>query len=324
MTTVNKASRRQPRVEPLIAPALDLDADVEQMAEILAATAGWRAAPAALELASRATGRGDLGESEQWSRVAASVERHLRPRRADRPVSPMEDGAGMKLLLIEDNQSLSDLLRKALVQSGFNVDALGTAGDADEVLRISRYDVVVLDPGLPDSDGLDLLRRMRGRGDITPVFILTARGTLNDRIAGLDAGADDYGVKPFPIEELLARLRALLRRPGQMVGPSMSLGNVSFDMTTREVYVGGRLTLLSARELSLLELLLRRRRHVVPKRIIESNLYGIADEILSNAAEVYVHRLRRQLDAAGADIRIVTRRGIGYMLVPVHEVNAAG
>ncbi|HEY0523405.1 MAG TPA: response regulator transcription factor [Stellaceae bacterium] len=220
----------------------------------------------------------------------------------------------MKLLLIEDNERLSALLQQGLSEVGFTVDVLTTVSDADEMLKTSRYDAVVLDLNLPDGDGHEVLREMRSRGDSTPVLVLTARGTLKDRVSGLDAGADDYAVKPFALEELIARLNALLRRPGNLLGLALKLGNLTFDTTARQVFVEGKPCYLSARELAVLEALMRRSGRVVPKKILEGNLYGLADDVGSNAIEVYVHRLRKRLMELGATVQIHTLRGVGYMI----------
>jgi DNA-binding response OmpR family regulator len=220
----------------------------------------------------------------------------------------------MKLLLVEDNERLSTLLQQGLGKAGFTVDVLTTVSDADETLKTTRYDVVVLDLNLPDGDGHEVLRELRARGDGTPVLVLTARGTLKDRVSGLDAGADDYAVKPFALEELIARLQALLRRPGNLLGLALRLGNVTFDTTARQVFIDDKPCYFSARELAVLEALMRRSGRVVPKKILEGNLYGLADDVGSNAIEVYVHRLRKHLAELGAAIQIHTLRGVGYMI----------
>jgi len=220
----------------------------------------------------------------------------------------------MRLLLVEDNERLATLLSKGLSEAGFAVDVLTTASDAREALANTRYAVVVLDLGLPDDDGLDVLREARRSGNATPVLILTARGGLKDRVSGLQAGADDYLPKPFALEELVARLRALLRRPGPMLGSAIRLGNLSFDTGSRQMLVENRPHSLSARETAVLEVLMQRPGHVVPKRVVEDHLFGMANEVGSNAIEVYVHRLRKQLVDAGASVQIHTVRGVGYLI----------
>jgi len=174
--------------------------------------------------------------------------------------------------------------------------------------------VVVLDRGLPDTDGLEVLTEMRRRGDASPVLILTARGSLKDRVTGLQTGADDYLVKPFALEELVARLQALLRRPGNLLGLALRLGNLTLDTVGRQVFVEDRPIAFSAREIAVLEHLLRRSGRVVAKTLLESSLYGPAQEVGSNAVEVHVHRLRRHLAEADASVQVHTVRGVGYMI----------
>jgi DNA-binding response OmpR family regulator len=220
----------------------------------------------------------------------------------------------MRLLLVEDNERFAALLKRGLTAAGFVVDVLPTAKDATAALRESRFEIVVLDLGLPDADGLDVLGEMRGRQDATPVLILTARGSLEDRVIGLQSGADDYLVKPFALEELVARLQALLRRPGNLLGVALSLGNVVLDTTARQVFVGDQPIFFSPREIAVLEHLLRRSGRVVAKNVLVDNLYGLSQEVGSNAVEVYVHRLRKHLTDAGASVQIHTLRGVGYLI----------
>ncbi len=177
------------------------------------------------------------------------------------------------------------------------------------------YSAVVLDLGLPDDDGLNVLREMRRRGIATPVLILTARSGLKDRVKGLQTGADDYLGKPFALEELVARLRALLRRPGNLLGLALNVGNVTLDTEARQILVAGKPQFFAAREIVILELLMRRSGRVVPRKLVEDHLFGIANDIGSNAIEVYIHRIRKQLAEAGADAQIHTVRGVGYMIV---------
>jgi DNA-binding response OmpR family regulator len=220
----------------------------------------------------------------------------------------------MRLLLIEDNERFAALLKQGLAIAGFAVDVLGTAKDAAAALETGRWDIVVLDRGLPDSDGLDVLNDMRRRADTTPVLILTAHGSLKDRVTGLQSGADDYLVKPFALEELVARLQALLRRPGNLLGLALRLGNLTLDTVARQVFVDEKPIAFSAREISVLEHLLRRSGRVVTKTLLESSLYGPAQEVGSNAVEVHVHRLRRHLVETGASVQVHTVRGVGYMI----------
>lgn len=220
----------------------------------------------------------------------------------------------MRLLLVEDNERLLSLTRDALTRAGFEADGVTTAADVRTALGSIAYSVVVLDLGLPDQDGLALLKQIRASGNTVPVLILTARGGVEERVRGLDAGADDYLVKPFAQEELQARIRVLLRRPGSLLGRALDLGNLRLDSLSREVTINGTPLPVSPREVAVLEILLRRAKRVVPKKVVEDHLFGLAGEVSSNAVEVYVHRLRKQLAEAGADIEIHTIRGVGYLL----------
>lgn len=220
----------------------------------------------------------------------------------------------MRLLLIEDNDRLAALLKQGLGSAGFVVDVLTNANDASAALDTGRWDIVVLDRGLPDGDGLDVLTEMRRRGDTTPVLILTAHGSLKDRVNGLQTGADDYLVKPFALEELVARLQALLRRPGNLLGLALRLGNLTLDTVARQVFIEDRPIAFSAREIAVLEHLLRRSGGVVAKSLLENSLYGPTQEVGSNAVEVHVHRLRRHLVETGATVQVHTVRGVGYMI----------
>ncbi len=220
----------------------------------------------------------------------------------------------MRVLLVEDNVELVSLLKKGLAQGGFAADSVGTAGDAEHVLATMRYAVIVLDLGLPDEDGLSLLRDIRRRGDATPVLVLTARDGVVDRVTGLREGADDYMAKPFAMEELVARLQALLRRPGNLLGRRLTFGNVALDTEGRQVIVDGTVRAFPARETAVLEILLRRSGNVAPKRLFEDHLFGLSGDVGSNAVEVYVHRLRKMLVDAGAKVKIHTVRGVGYLM----------
>ena len=223
-------------------------------------------------------------------------------------------GQPVRLLLIEDNERFAALLKQGLAGAGFAVDMLTNAKDATAALETGRWDLVVLDRGLPDGDGIDVLSEMRRNADTTPVLILTAHGSLKDRVTGLRTGADDYLVKPFALEELVARLQALLRRPGNLLGLALRLGNLTLDTVARQVFVDERPIAFSAREIAVLEHLLRRSGRVVAKTLLESNLYGPTQEVGSNAVEVHVHRLRRHLAETGATVQVHTVRGVGYMI----------
>lgn len=222
----------------------------------------------------------------------------------------------MRLLLVEDHPALRDMIHAHLVRAGMAVDAVGTGKRALAAARVVGYDAVVLDLGLPDMDGLEILRALRGQtSHPLPVVILTARDSIEDRVRGLDAGADDYVVKPFALAELEARLRAVLRRPGQRDGTVHELGDLRFDAASRETTIGGGVLDLSRREAAVLEELLRARGRVVVKDLLEERIYGFDEPVTPNALEAAVSRLRRKLDGARAAIRIETKRGIGYRLV---------
>jgi two-component system response regulator TctD len=220
----------------------------------------------------------------------------------------------MKALIVEDNQDLVSLLIKNLNRAGFSADSVDNAGDAALALATTDYAAVVLDLGLPGQDGLSLLRELRSRGDSTPVLVLTARDGVTDRVTGLSEGADDYMTKPFAMEELIARLRALSRRPDNLFGRRLTFGNVALDTETRQVLVGDAGLSIPAREIAVLEILLRRSGRVAPKRLFEDDPFGLSDEVGSNGVEVHVHRLRKILADAGATVMIHTVRGVGYLL----------
>jgi DNA-binding response OmpR family regulator len=220
----------------------------------------------------------------------------------------------MRLLIIEDERRIADLVAKALRQSGFAVDTAHSISDADASVRCTTYDAIVLDLGLPDGDGLNLLRDIRDLPKSPPVLVLTARDALEDRVAGLDSGADDYLVKPFAMVELIARLKALLRRPGGPLGVQLEAGNLALDTVGRDVTVAGHAVPLARQEIAILEHLMRRLGRVVPKDVLEDRLYGTGDELESNAIPVHVHHLRRKLAEAEASCTIQTVRGVGYFL----------
>ncbi len=220
----------------------------------------------------------------------------------------------MRLLVVEDDLDLAAAIGDTLKRHGIAVDHAATAGDALLMLETARYAAVLLDLGLPDEDGLSVLRRLRRRNDPIPVIVLSARAELEDRVGGLDAGADDYLPKPFAAEELLARLRAVLRRPAVLQPRVLAQGNVRYDPELRELGVGEATVPLSQREAELMELLLRRAGRTVPRGLAEDQMFGLDSAVGSNALEVYVHRLRRKLERAGASLGIETVRGVGYIL----------
>ena len=220
----------------------------------------------------------------------------------------------MRLLIVEDNDELAQLLLKGLASAGFAADLVATVGEARAALARTRYAAIVLDLGLPDGDGLSVLHEFRERRDATPVLVLTARGGVHDRVTGLRSGADDYLAKPFDFEELVARVQALLRRPGDLMGQALRVANVAFDTEARQTFIDERPHFFPARELEVLELLMRRRGRVVSKKLVEDHLFGLSTDIASNAVEVYVYRLRKQLADAGGKVQIHTIRGVGYLI----------
>lgn len=223
----------------------------------------------------------------------------------------------MRLLHVEDNPKLAGNTCASLRREGFAVDSVATATDAIHAAKTYAYDAIVLDLGLPDGDGLSVLDAIKAINADTPVIICTARDALEDRITGLNRGSDDYLVKPFDVSELVARIKAVLRRPGGALGLTLTAGNVRFDTRDRSVEIAGAAVRLSRREIDLLELFMRRKGRVVPRDAIENALYGFDDPPTPNAIEVATHRLRRQLIGMGASVSIHTLRGIGYILEDV-------
>jgi two-component system, OmpR family, response regulator QseB len=216
----------------------------------------------------------------------------------------------MRFLLVEDDRMIGDSLRAALRMEGHAVDWVRDAAAAEATLASEAFDLVLLDLGLPQGDGLQVLRGLRARANATPVIVLTARDGPGDRVAGLDAGADDYLVKPFELDELGARIRAVLRRQAGRAMPLLAHGGVTLDPATRQVQRDGQPVLLSAREYAVLELLMQRPGAVLSRAQIEDRLYGWGEEIESNAVSVYVHQLRKKL---GPEF-IRSMRGVGYFL----------
>ena len=214
----------------------------------------------------------------------------------------------MRILLVEDDRMIGESVRKALKASGLAVDWVRDGAAADTTLATERFDAVLLDLGLPQLDGMELLRRLRARHDTTPVIVLTARDALAARVAGLDAGADDYLVKPFELDELLARLRVVVRRQAGRADSVVQVGDVTLDAASRQVLRAGKPVPLSAREFALLEALMLRPGAILSRAQLEDRLYGWGDEVESNAITVFIHQLRRKL---GEDF-IHTVRGVGY------------
>lgn len=216
----------------------------------------------------------------------------------------------MRLLLVEDDPMIGDSVRTGLLQDGFAVDWVQDGRAAEIALQTNAYDTLLLDLGLPRKGGLDVLSALRRRGNSIPVLILTARDAVADRVKGLDAGADDYLVKPFDLEELAARVRALLRRKSGSADPVIQVGGLNLNPATHEVTLDGKPVSLSAREFALIHALAARPGVVYSRAQLEEKLYGWGQEVESNTVEVYVHSLRRKL---GANI-IQNVRGVGYMV----------
>jgi DNA-binding response OmpR family regulator len=220
----------------------------------------------------------------------------------------------MRLLIVEDEEELAAVVQANLRRDGYAVDVVTTGEDARAAMATTRYDVVLLDLGLPDEDGLTVLRDMRAGADSTPVIALTARDSIGDRVRGLNVGADDYLTKPFAQEELAARIGAVLRRPGGALGSRLTLGALVFDTPTRAVTADGRDLAVPRRELAVLEALLRRAGKVVTREALDGAVYGFGEETESNAMEAHVSRLRKRLSEAGAGVTIHVVRGVGYLI----------
>lgn len=229
----------------------------------------------------------------------------------------------MRILLVEDNERLAEAISENLMAAGFAIDHVSRGEDALTVTGSQQYDAIVLDLGLPDIDGMDVLKSLRDKKNAVPVLMLTARDQLSDKIEGLNKGADDYMVKPFETDELIARLNALLRRPVQAVSEIITVGNLSFNTTNRQAMARDKILELSKRETDLLEQMLRSLGKIVSKKSIEMRLYSYDDKGSVNSVEVLVHRLRKKLESYDAGIDIHTLRGIGYMIMdPVNDAAA--
>jgi DNA-binding response OmpR family regulator len=227
----------------------------------------------------------------------------------------------MKVLLVEDHDAMREMISDHLVERGFIVDAVGLAEDARAALAVASYDALILDLGLPDTDGMQLLREARTRtARQLPALIVTARDALDDRTRGLNAGADDYITKPFELVELEARLRAVLRRPGVREDIILAYGAIALDTVSREASVGGIVLDLSRREAALLEELLRAAGRIVVKDTLEDRLYMLDQSVTDNALEAIVSRVRKKLAAAHAGVHIDTKRGVGYRLLAGEDI----
>jgi two-component system copper resistance phosphate regulon response regulator CusR len=220
----------------------------------------------------------------------------------------------VRLLIVEDHEPLARSLEQGLREAGYAVDACRNGDDALLAAQTHEYDAIVLDLMLPGRDGMAVLRELRAGGRRTHVLILTAKDRVEDRVAGLDAGADDYLVKPFAFEELLARVRALVRREHGSKGPAIRVGDLVVDTVSRRVTRAGRMVALTAREYALLEYLARRKGAIVTRSELRAHLYDLASEPASNVLDVHVSALRKKLDERGGPTLLHTYRGQGYML----------
>ena len=224
----------------------------------------------------------------------------------------------MKILLVEDNRQLSEWLTRTLRADHYTVDPCTNGDEADQLLLTETYELVVLDLALPGLDGREVLRRLRGRHNPVPVLILTAFSGIRERVEGLDIGADDYMAKPFEVNELEARIRALLRRANQAKNPVLTCGGLTYDSNARTFSTGGAEITLTPREHAVLELLMVKSGRTVSKQSLAESLFSLDHEVSPDAIEIYVHRVRRKLEPSGAVI--VTLRGLGYLLRPRYEI----
>jgi DNA-binding response OmpR family regulator len=220
----------------------------------------------------------------------------------------------MRVLIIEDERDVADLLARALREAAWAPDLATTGGGALQSLSTNDYDLAVLDLGLPDMDGFEVCRRWRAQGGRTPILMLTARAELGDRVTGLDAGADDYLSKPFAVEELLARLRALARRPREGLAVALEFGDLVLDTTARTARRAGRGIRLTAREYALLEYLMRNPRRVLSRGQLLDHVWDDNFDPVANAVDVLVGRVRRKIEQSGERPLLHTVRGMGYVL----------
>jgi two-component system OmpR family response regulator len=220
----------------------------------------------------------------------------------------------LRILLIEDETRLADAVRQGLGEEGFTVETAESAEAAEPIIAGGALDLIILDLQLPGKGGLDLLREMRAGGNQTPVLILTARGALEDRVAGLDVGGDDYMIKPFAFAELVARIKALTRRPHSESSPILKVGDLEFDTIKRRAKIGEHNLSLSPKEKMLLELLMRHAGQVVTRDMIAETVWDSNYNSLTNLIEVFVNRLRQKIDPRADRSLIVTVRGVGYTM----------
>ena len=224
----------------------------------------------------------------------------------------------MRILVVEDDTEVRDFLLRVLREASWAADSAPTGQHALTQMGNTSYDLAVLDVGLPDMDGFEVCRTLRARGDLTPVLVLTARNAVNDRVRGLDAGADDYLAKPFAVSELLARLRALARRPAVTFEPVLRLADLSLDTTTHSVRRAEHTVVLTSREFSLLEYLMRNPRRVLSRSQILEHVWDDNFDPVANAVDVLVGRVRRKIDRDGVTPLLHTIRGSGYILTDAH------
>ena len=220
----------------------------------------------------------------------------------------------MRLLLVEDTARLRELLVTAVHGADWRIDDVGTLDEAEAAIATTQYDLMLIDLGLPDGDGRNLIRLVRSSGNKTPILIITARGAVDERISGLDAGADDYLVKPFNHGELLARCRALMRRAPTLIQPTLKVGHLNFDIAAGSLTCQAQDVGVTPRERAVLHLLMRDVGQVVAKRKLEHALSEFGDELSANAIELAVSRLRKNLEILSSGVTIETIRGLGYML----------
>ena len=220
----------------------------------------------------------------------------------------------MRILVVEDQKDLNEIIVRKLTNEHYSVDSCFTGDDALDFLRCAEYDGVILDIMLPGTTGIGVLRKMRDRGDKTPVLLLTAMGTVEDRVAGLDAGADDYLVKPFDFDELLARIRAMIRRGGERASSVMTSGDLTLDSSSRRVERGGKEISLTAREFDILEYLMQNEGKVLSRDKLSNHIWNYDYDGGSNVIDVYVCHLRKKIDDGHDEKKIITVKGAGYMV----------
>ncbi len=220
----------------------------------------------------------------------------------------------MKILLIEDELELAGSLRTVLEKERFVVDHAERLASAGEAAMIGLFDLVLLDRTLPDGDGLSLIAQLRSRNPGVHIIVLSARSEVADRVAGLDKGADDYLIKPFSLDEMLARIRAVRRRPTEMKGEEVRAGSIVFDLSNEEVEVAGKRLDIPRRELRVLAALIKRRGRTVLRESLEQAVFGFDDEVQSNTLDSHISRLRRRLRQSDARVEIHAVRGVGYLL----------